>query len=399
MVKKILLFAFVISFISANSQDFTGFVKTKSGLKYKITKINKNGISPKPGDKVVVHYIGKLLNDTVFDSSIKRGQPFEFELGAGRVIKGWDEGIALLKKGEQATLVIPPELGYGNRAVGKIPANSTLIFDVDLLDVKPQIKVEPFDVKGKDTITTKSGLKYIIVESKNKKSKKKRKSKKQNTIEKGSRVTVNYTGYLTSGKMFDSSVKRNQPFTFEIGEGRVIPGWDEGVSLMSIGDKYRFIIPYNLAYGEQGHPPVIPAKSTLIFDVDLLDIKPPIKVEPFDVKGKDTITTESGLKYIIVRKTRGIQATKGKTVKVDYTGYLENGKMFDSSVKRGEPIEFQVGIGRVIKGWDEALQLMSVGDKFRLIIPYTLAYGEQGIPPTIPPKATLIFDVELRSVK
>lgn len=388
-ISLIVVLFFVIS--SVFSQNYKDFKTTKSGLKYKITKSNKKGELPSVGDKVVVHYVGKLTNDTVFDSSIKRGKPFTFELGAGRVIKGWDEGIALLKKGEKATLVIPPELGYGDKAVGNIPPNSTLIFDVELIDIIKAIKIEPFDVKGKDTVVTESGLKYIVSESKNKKHK--------NHIEKGSRVTVNYTGYLSDGKMFDSSIKRNQPFTFEIGEGRVIKGWDIGVSLMSIGDKFRLIIPYGLAYGEKGRPPIIPEKATLVFDVELLNIQPAIKVEPFDVKGKDTLTTESGLKYIIVRKTKGIQATAGKTVKVDYSGYLQDGTMFDSSVKRGKPIEFQVGVGRVIKGWDEALQLMSIGDKFRIIIPYNLAYGERGVPPTIPPKATLIFDVQLESVK
>ncbi|MCL4816831.1 MAG: FKBP-type peptidyl-prolyl cis-trans isomerase [Flavobacteriales bacterium] len=95
---------------------------------------------------------------------------------------------------------------------------------------------------------------------------------------------------------------------------------------------------------------------------------------------------------------QGSKAEKGKTVSVHYTGYFEDGKIFDSSVERGEPIAFSLGVGRVIPGWDEGISLLKVGEKARLIIPYQLAYGEQGYPGAIPPKATLIFDVELVKV-
>lgn len=112
---------------------------------------------------------------------------------------------------------------------------------------------------------------------------------------------------------------------------------------------------------------------------------------------QDTLTTNSGLKYLIQQKGDGVRAELGKEVAVHYTGKFLDGKVFDSSLERGEPIKFILGAGRVIKGWDEGIALMSVGDKYTLIIPYQLAYGETGRGP-IPPKATLIFDVELLSV-
>ena len=110
--------------------------KTETGLIYKITQ-EVTGKRAQAGDKVEVHYTGKLKNDSIFDSSLFRNQPFSFKLGEGQVIKGWDEGIALLKVGEKARLIIPQELGYGERGYPPIiPAKATLIFDVELVDVK-----------------------------------------------------------------------------------------------------------------------------------------------------------------------------------------------------------------------------------------------------------------------
>ena len=112
-----------------------GMQVTESGLYYKITK-KTEGKAPKAGDNISVHYAGKLTNGTEFDSSFKRGEPLEFPVGTGRVIKGWDEGILLLKEGETATLLIPPAMGYGERgAGGVIPPNAWLIFDVELVKV------------------------------------------------------------------------------------------------------------------------------------------------------------------------------------------------------------------------------------------------------------------------
>jgi len=114
-------------------------------------------------------------------------------------------------------------------------------------------------------------------------------------------------------------------------------------------------------------------------------------------EGKE-VTTSSGLQYVDLKVGTGATAQAGQTVTVHYTGWLENGKKFDSSVDRGQPFSFPLGAGRVIKGWDEGVQGMKVGGKRKLIIPSALGYGARGAGGAIPPHATLIFEVELLGV-
>lgn len=206
------------------------------------------------------------------------------------------------------------------------------------------------------------------------------------------KVKVHYTGWTTDGNMFDSSVQRGRPATF--GVKGVIPGWTEGLQLMKVGEKARMWIPEELAYkGKPGRP-----QGMLVFDVELLDIKKAPKPipAPKDVAKppKSAKTTESGLAYKVLSEGKGgDKPTRASMVEVHYTGWTTDGKMFDSSVARGQPAQFP--LGRVIAGWTEGLQLMSVGDKYRLWIPEDLAYkGRPG-----KPQGMLVFDVELLSIK
>lgn len=118
-----------------------------------------------------------------------------------------------------------------------------------------------------------------------------------------------------------------------------------------------------------------------------------------DILAKGFDKTSSGLRYQIIQKGNGIQATKGVTVSVHYKGQLTDGTVFDSSYKRKEPIEFKLGMGQVIAGWDEGISLLRVGDKARFVIPSNLGYGNRGAGGAIPPNANLIFDVELVDIK
>ncbi len=119
----------------ATKNEFPDYITTSSGLQYKDIEVG-TGNMPEKNQICVVHYHGTLLDGTVFDSSKERGQPFEFPIGVGRVIKGWDEGVMTMRIGGKRKLVVPPELGYGSRTMGSIPPNSTLVFEVELLNIK-----------------------------------------------------------------------------------------------------------------------------------------------------------------------------------------------------------------------------------------------------------------------
>jgi len=217
-------------------------------------------------------------------------------------------------------------------------------------------------------VATASGLKYVdeIVGA-------------GNSPRRGDYVVVHYTGTLQDGTKFDSSLDRGEPIVFQIGVGQVIPGWDEGVGSMKIGGKRRLIIPPELGYGARGAGDVIPPNATLIFDVELLDV-PRVKVEDIEVGD-------------------GAAAGEGSTLVVHYTGTLEDGTKFDSSLDRDQPFELVLGAGQVIPGWEQGLEGMKVGGKRRLTIPPELAYGSQGAGGVIPPNATLNFEVELLEIK
>lgn len=232
-------------------------VKTASGLKYWEIK-EGTGESPEASDEVKVHYTGWLLDGTQFDSSVKRGQPAQFKLN--RVIKGWTEGVGTMKVGGKRRLEIPPDLAYGKSARPKIPADSTLIFEVELLEVKAGPK--PTSVEGIEPVTTASGLKYWDLKVGEGAGPEGDSSKT---------VTVHYSGWLTDGTLFDSSVSRGQPATFQL--NGVIKGWTEGVGSMKKGGKRRLEIPPDLGYGDAGAPGAIPPKATLIFEVELLDVR------------------------------------------------------------------------------------------------------------------------------
>ena len=207
-------------------------------------------------------------------------------------------------------------------------------------------------------------------------------------------ATVDYTGAVwKDGSVFDASYG-GSPFTVKVGAGRVIPGWDQGLVGMKVGGRRQLVIPADLAYGEQGSPPAIPANATLVFIIDLRSAETPAEAPPAPA-GVEGGKVDS---LVVTDEIAGSgdAVESGDQVRVQYIGvHGATGEVFDSSWQRGEPFEFTVGQGEVIAGWDQGLIGMQVGGRRRLEIPGSLAYGPSGRPPTIGPDETLVFSVDL----
>lgn len=209
------------------------------------------------GQIAVVDYTGATFSDgEVFDASYG-GQPFSLTVGAGQVIPGWDQGLVGMRVGGRRQLVIPPDLAYGASGSGPIGPDETLIFLVDLRAAltrpKPQPAPDPTGSLEIVDVTVGTG---------------------DRTVEAGDTVSVHYVGVLAeSGEEFDASWNSGQAFSFTVGSGQVIEGWDQGLVGMAVGGRRRLVIPPDLAYGPNGQGPIGP-NATLVFEIDLVSITP-----------------------------------------------------------------------------------------------------------------------------
>lgn len=259
----------------------------------------------------------------------------------------------------------------------------------------------PWDGTAEGVQTTDSGLQYLPLR----------------VTEEGARpterdtVTVMYEGRIADrGETFDSSYARGSTATFPL--GGVIPGWTEGLQLMSEGDAFLFFLPSELAYGQNPRPGgTIQPGDDLVFLVELervIAAPPPRDVDaaawaaytPWDSDREEVVKTGSGLEYIILESGPEDAASPvaGETVVVYYEGRLDaTGAVFDSAFERDQAAMFRAD--RLIPGWVEALRLMRRGDRWLIHVPAELAYGEEGTPGgPIPPNADLNFEVELMDV-
>ncbi len=202
-------------------------------------------------------------------------------------------------------------------------------------------------------------------------------------------VQIHFTGWQTTGRMFDSTWKRGEPEIFRLSQ--VIAGWTEGIQLMVEGEQRRFWIPQSLAYkGRPGAP-----SGTLVFDIELIKIiEVPLTPDDVSEPPSDADKTESGLVTKILKPGEGMRTPKRlEAVVIHFTGWTATGQMFDSSVATGTPVT--VHLNRAIDGWAEGIGLMVEGEKRRLWIPESLAYkGRPGAP-----AGMLVFDVELLEIK
>jgi FKBP-type peptidyl-prolyl cis-trans isomerase len=217
------------------------------------------------GNGLEVHYSGWLQNGVLFASSKSKGNSVEFTLGANQVIKGWENGLKGVQAGTVRYLRVQPHMGYGSVPLAKVPAHSVLIFKIQVLQVQggePSMGADVFpDLAQMAWQDGQQGLKYFVLQ--------KGSGDSTQMAQSGQAATVHYTGWLPDGSKFDSSRDRGTPFTFPLGGGRVIRGWDLGVQGMLPGEKRYLLIPPSLGYGSQQAGP-IPPNSTLVFLVEFV---------------------------------------------------------------------------------------------------------------------------------
>lgn len=218
------------------------FIQTGGKLEIRDVEVGK-GPEAKPGDILTMDYTGTLTDGKQFDSSVGK-KPFQFILGAGQVIVGWDKGMVGIKEGGKRLLTIPSEMGYGKDGAGdSIPPNSTLKFDVKLIKL--------------DRIESK-----ILVEGKGEPAKG------------GDSCELHYLLTDKDGKKIDSSYDRNQTFPVNIGSTRLITGFTAGIIGMKQGEKRKITVPYQFGYGKAGRPPVIQPEATLYFEIEMIKLLP-----------------------------------------------------------------------------------------------------------------------------
>ena len=229
--------------------------------------------------------------------------------------------------------------------------------------------------------TTESGLVYSVLQP----------GQGGSSPERGDRVRVHYTGWLTDGTMFDSSRVRGRPSEF--GVGQVIEGWNEALALMTPGARYKLTIPHELAYGETGRPPTIPPRATLVFDVELLEVVAESPDAPaFDPEGAET--TESGLQYRILEEGTGEACKPATRAWLEYAMWDEQGKLWMSSVMSAQPMLGPVG-ELPIPCLKEAAQMLRPGGHLVMRVPPELAFGDQGRAGLPAPNSTTLWDLRM----
>jgi peptidylprolyl isomerase len=358
---------------------------TDSGLQY-VEVLAGGGATPQDGDLISMHYVAKLPDGTVLADSYSMGQPSAAIMGREQLLPGWEEGLALMQAGGKMNLLLPPDLAFGEEGYGMIPPNSQVVIEVELLTVEAPPAAP--DVSESDLTETESGLQYFDIEV----------GDGLEAVE-GSVVSTDYVIWVQGEdeEVFISASGDRGPATFTLGQGdMVFPGWDEGATGMKAGGKRYLVIPADLALGEVGGGD-IPPGATLIMEIEMVEVLEPVVMT--EVDEADYTVTESGLKYYDIVEGDGETPETGQTVVVHYTGWLEDGTKFDSSLDRGQPFSFALGTGGVIPGWDEGVSTMTVGTIRQLVVPAELGYGDAGAGGTIPPGATLIFEVELLEIQ
>lgn len=424
------LLLFSLLFILYSCNPYPDFEKHEGKLFSKFHKKN-GGTKPEISDIAVIDLLYRT-KDSVFYDSRSTGSPINLTINKPEYSGDLNQALQLMSAGDSATFIIRADsfflrtLKY-NRVPRGVTKDEMLFLEVKMHRFYTKEQREQEVTKWKQGLKAKensliaaylsenrlhpdtlaSGL-MVIREA----------AGKGSTPQPGDKMKVNMTLMLTNGKEIYSSKKQNKPLLFEFGRQIENKGVEEALSMMPEGSRLQIIVPSALGFGEEGRGEFVPPYSPLVYKIEMLDIVTKAEEDKAarekTEKAKSTEEADrehylkannikvkplpSGLYYVETKTGKGQAPKPGDKVKVHYTGYLTDGTKFDSSLERGQPYEFEVGKGRVIKGWDEGICLMKPGGKAKLVIPSKLGYGERGGGDKIGPYVTLVFDIELLSV-
>jgi len=396
--------------------DFLGYTKTSQGAYYKVVTAGK-GRKPAVGNYVRLHLINSNVRDSVIFSTYSgKIGPVEFQLADASdggdvmhilpILSEGDSAICFLRSDSVYRAMMPPYAKPGEWVKYRIKLLNTWTPEQYKVqkELHQEILIRTQGAEIEKALSkqgvrnyekTTSGV-YVVIENHG-----------QGALpESGQRVHVHYTGTLMDGTKFDSSRDRNKPFSFVLGQGSVIKGWEDGIPLFRPGGKGRLYIPSPLGYGENGTGS-IPPNAILVFDIELLDSESDgIFLDNDVVKIVDYLKEHNiearkgmnGLYYTIDKEGEGNLPLTSNLVTVHYKGMLTDETVFDSSEGK-DPITFPLGAGVVIKGWELGLRNFRKGAKGRLFIPSSLGYGTRGFGTTIPPNSILIFEVEMVDIQ
>lgn len=358
----------------AEAKEFVPYTKEigHQGLKKLILKAGESWKTPFPGDEVGVHYTATLSDGTRFDSSLDRGTPFRFKLGQGQVIKGWEQGIGSMKKGEKAIFTIPPELGYGETGSPPlIPPNATLQFEVEMLSWTSVRDICKDGGLLKKTV--RDGERWAYPKD-------------------ADEVLVKYEARLEDGAVVSRS---SEGVEFYVKDGYLCPAFSAAVKTMRKGEKATLTVKPQYAFGERGFEVVenkvtVPPNSTLTVDLELVSWKNVVD-----------ITDDKKVLKKILKEGEGYERpNEGALLKVKYTGKLENGTVCERKGSDEEPFEFIASEEQVIDGLDRAVMTMKKGEIAMVTILPQYGYKDTKIQrdlATVSPNSTLIYEIELIS--
>ena len=418
-----------MAMLTACSEKFPGYKKTADGLYYKFYHQDTAAHKPNATDYVKVE-MACYLHDALYYDWQKIGNEVYSQLKESKFAGDLMEAYNMMHVGDSASFYIKADstavlyFDQDPAAIG-LKVDDYFRFEVKLVDALTQEQFKAniernreqmrqasrqrladyIEREGVTATPTSSGVYIIPVET-----------GKGRCPVTGDKVELDFEAFLLDGTSVGSTYGQDEKLSFVLGEGNTLPGWEEVVPLMHLGERVRAIMPFEMAYGEH-QVGDIPAYSNLVYDIKLLKITSKEELDKQAAAEKEALKTQSeqafwdylkanditeytvnGLFFKKLTTTEGAKPEVGQTVRIKYVAKYLDGTELGSSDQLGEFYEMEYGKGAVLKGLEEGVGLMRVGEKARFVLPYTLAYGDNPYN-NIPAYSNLVFDVELLEIK